>query len=109
MQVRLTVIPNYIGERITIPSGLNIKAWRALLKDYHNQQLPDFLESGWLVDFTADAPPVKAVTNHYSDKENTEHMDDYVRMELVHGSLLGLFEASPFTPWTQISSMMTRP
>ena len=36
-------------------------------------------------------------------------MTEYVDTELVHGSLLGPFNAPPFEPWTQISPMMTRP
>ena len=96
MQVRLTAIPNYIGERIAIPSGLHIKAWRTLVKDYHDQQL----EFGWPVDYTADTPPVTVVANHHSGAENVEHMDEYIKTELAHGSLLGPFDASPFMPWT---------
>ena len=108
MQVRLTAIPNYIGECITIPSGLNIPVWRSLLKDYHDKELPDFLEYRWPVDYTGDAPPLTTMANHYNDQQSVAHMTNYIKTELAHGSLLGPFTSLPFSPWTQVSPMMTR-
>ena len=109
MQVRATVIPNYIGERIPVSSGLKIPAWRALLTDYHDKQLPDFLEFGWPADYSAETPPVSVMANHYNDAESVLHMEDYINTKLAHGSLLGPFDAPPFQPWTQVSPWMTRP
>ena len=55
-ELRHTAIPNYIGARIPVQSGLHIKAWRLLLKDYYDSQLLDFLQFGWPVDYTGEKP-----------------------------------------------------
>ena len=52
-----TSLPNYITARIPVQTGLNIPKWRALLWGYHDTQMVDHLEFGWLVDYTADKPP----------------------------------------------------
>ena len=38
---------NYTGLRIPVPSRLNIPVWRALLQDYEDSVICDFLEFGW--------------------------------------------------------------
>ena len=83
-QVHTTVIPNYIGECIPVPSGLNILAWRSLLTDYHDKQLPDFLEFGWPADYSAETPPVPMTANHYNDAESVSHMEDYFNTDLAN-------------------------
>ena len=108
-QVRECAVPNYCGKRIPVPSALTIQAWRSLLVDYHDTQLPDFLEYGWPADYTAPRPPIPATSNHRESPDQTHHIQEYVDAELTHGALLGPFDAPPFTPWTQISPMMTRP
>ena len=39
--------PNYTGLRIPVPSRLNIPVWRALLRDYEDSVICEFLEFGW--------------------------------------------------------------
>ena len=107
--VRATALPNYLGAKIPIPSGLNIPAWRKLLTGYHDRHMVDFLEYGWPVDYTADTPPNPTNGNHQEDPTNTVFIESYVETEMRHGALLGPFTNPPFTPWSQTSPMMTRP
>ena len=107
--VRRTALPNYIGARRPVVSGLKIQAWRTLLHDYHDKQLLDFLEFGWPADFTADLPPIPATDNHKESQDYKTHIKKYIQTELEHGALLGPFDRMPFQPWTQISPLMTRP
>ena len=46
IKVRATGLPNHAAARIPVPSALNIPRWRALLTDYHDTALMDYLEYG---------------------------------------------------------------
>ena len=82
-----------------------------MLSDYQDKQLPDFLEYGWPVDYSATTPaiPIPAIAKHHTDSDSVSHMEDLITTEIVHGVLLGPFKVPPFTPWTQVSPMMVRP
>ena len=45
--IKATKMSNYMKCRIPVQSGLNIKAWRAHLSNYWDQQLSDLLEFGF--------------------------------------------------------------
>lgn len=107
--VRDTALPNYLKTRMPVPSALRITNWRTSLKGYHDIRLPDFLAFGWPVDYTAPFPPTPTFTNHASDPDSQFHIDKYISEELLHGSLIGPFSSPPFTPWSQVSPIMTRP
>ena len=109
VKVRQTALPNHMSAKISIPSGLNIAAWRSMLVGYHDKRLVDYLEYGWPVDYTAVAPPTTSDSNHTEDLAHLASVSTYVRTELPHGALLGPFSQPPFTPWSQTSPMMTRP
>ena len=49
--IRATKMPNYMQCHIPVQSGINIKAWRAHLSNYWDQQLCDLLEFGFPFDF----------------------------------------------------------
>ena len=107
--VKATALPNYLAARIPISSGLNIQAWREELTDYIDGQLVDFLEFGWPLDYTAPLPPLPTGDNHESNPDFQCHIDKFFDTELKHGAMLGPFKQLPFTPWTQLSPIMTRP
>ena len=107
--VRATALPNHMRARIPVPSGLNIPAWRSLLVGYHDRKALDYLEYGWPADFTAPKAPTPTSKNHAEAPEYKVSIVNYVATELTHGALLGPFDEPPFTPWSQISPMMTRP
>ena len=108
-EVRETALPNHIGARRPLVSGLNIAAWRLMLTEYHDLQLVDYLEYGWPADYTADHPPVSAKDNHKESQDHAVHIKKYVDKELECGALYGPFDEPPFRPWTQFSPLMTRP
>ena len=108
-EVRESALPNHIGARRPLTSGLNITMWRTMLDNYHDKQLIDYLEYGWPADYTAAAPPVSAKGNHRESLDHTIHIEKYIRKELECGALYGPFNELPFGPWTQVSPIMTRP
>ena len=46
--VRQTAIPNHMGARLSITSGLNIPEWRRMFVDYLDNQIVDSPQFAWL-------------------------------------------------------------
>ena len=108
-RIKQTAVPNYLEAKIPVPSELNIRQWRLLLRDFKDSQLVEFLEYGWPLDFTAQKPPIPTFKNHETNSEYFEHIRSFLRTELEHGAMLGPFPTRPFHPWMQISPLLTRP
>ena len=49
---------NYAGLCIPIPSRLNIPVWFALVQDYKDSVICDFLEFGWPLGYTSQTLPL---------------------------------------------------
>ena len=107
--VKTSNFPNYLHARVRVASGLRIDNWRQVLRDYPDIQLVDFLEFGWPLDFTAPLPPKPTFQNHERNTENLVHIEKYLEKEIKHKAIAGPFPSKPFTPWTQVSPLMTRP
>lgn len=108
-QVKNMGVPNYMGARIPIPSGLNIPAWRTVLSEYPDNKICEYLEYGWPINYTATFLPQPTPTNHQSALEFPDHVQEFLDTECRLGAMLGPFDSPPYTPWFQISPMMTRP
>ena len=106
--VRLTGLPNYMGARIPLNSGLKIDNWKLLLHGNENKHLIDLLEFGWPVNYTSKKLPSPTFSNHIEHEDYSEHINKYINIELKHKALLGPFSTDPFTPWCQYSPIMTR-
>lgn len=107
--VRSTGLPNYLAARRPLKSYLNIPAWRHNLVDYEDNVLCEYLEFGWPISYTADRIPTSTMTNHGSAQDYPQQIEAFLQKELDLGAMLGPFTEFPFTPWTQISPIMTRP
>ena len=107
--VKDTALPNFLQAKQPITSGLNICNWKLLLVDYPDQDLLDFLEFGWPVDYVASYPPTPTLINHEKSPLYLEHVKLYIEKEVSLGALLGPFDNPPFYPWFQVSPIMTRP
>ena len=106
---RKTCLPNRLGARITVPSGLNLKNWETELRDYHDPTLTDYLRYGWPTGYTAPIPPANTNTNHPSARDYRSHVDAFIVKELALGGLLGPFKNPPFQPWCHTAPLMTAP
>lgn len=104
-----TGLPNHMGARITVPSGLKLANWEADLKNYHDHDLCKYLRFGWPVGYTASHPPTHTTKNHKSAEQHPQHVQAFIVKELALGGLLGPFSAPPFQPWTNQAPLMTRP
>ena len=106
--VRWSGVPNYLKVRHQVPSQLNCDKWDALLTDYHDTQLTDFLRYGWTVVYSRSSQTTLTANNHSSALRHAGAVDKLIPKELSKEALLGPFSSLPFTPCTQISPLMTR-
>lgn len=101
-------LPNFIGARRTIHSGLNLEKWEQLLQGYHDNEICFFLRYGWPIGYHSPNIPVSVHRNHPSADMHPAHIEDFIRKELCHKAIVGPFRSAPFHPWTRRSPMMTR-
>eukprot|EP00058_Branchiostoma_floridae_P006103 XP_002591591.1 hypothetical protein BRAFLDRAFT_108433 [Branchiostoma floridae] len=97
--VAQTGVPNYIGARIPVKTSLNIPVWRALLANYSNTSLPDFLEFGWPINIHPENynfPQNVHHSNHRSALDYQADVDLFIDKELRYGAMCGPFRANPF-------------
>lgn len=88
-------VPNYIGARIRIPSGLNIVAWREALVGREDERIVEYLEFGWPINYSATFLPHATSKNHQSALDYPEHVQDFLDKECSLGAMLGPFARPP--------------
>lgn len=108
-EIKSSALPNFLGARLPVASGLNINQWKTALVAYHDTELCSMLEFGWPVGFLNEKPPVSVPTNHKSAVDNPSHIQRFIETELVFKAMLGPFSSLPFKQWTRLSPLMTRP
>lgn len=102
-------LPNFLGAKRTVVSGLNLCQWEHELSQYYDRELCYFLRFGWPVGYHLPTPPASVSSNHHSANQHGEHIDHFIEVELQHQAIVGSFRKDPFTPWTRLSPLMTRP
>lgn len=102
-------LPNFLGAKRTVSSGLNLNQWEIELASYHDREICHFLRCGWPVGYHLDRPPVSVQQNHASTRMHDSHVKHFIETELAHNAIVGPFKSSPFQPWTRQSPLMTRP
>lgn len=106
--IRQYNLSNFLGARIPLRSGLNIKNWYKYLSDFHDSVLCEFLQFGWPLGYNNQLPPESTNVNHPSANAHLKAVREFVDTELQYDALLGPFDEEPFQPWFQISPLMTR-
>lgn len=101
-------LPNFLGARIPLPSGLNMSVWQDYLKNYHDIYLCEFLTFGWLLGYNLDVPPVSTHENHPSAIAFPQAIKQFIDTEKGYDAIVGPFTSTPFTPWFRVSPIMTR-
>lgn len=101
-------LPNFLGARIPLKSGLNIDNWYKYLEDYHDPLLCEFLSFGWPLGYNKSVPPSTTTDNHPSALFHLQAVKDFVKTELEYDALIGPFQQPPFDPWFRTSPLMTR-
>lgn len=107
--VKAKNLPNALGARVILPSGLNIRAWIDSLHDYHDNQICHFLAFGWPIGYYFATIPKSVDINHPSATTHPEHVNNFLQVEKQHRAIAGPFDSLPFKPWTRLSPLMSRP
>lgn len=102
-------LPNFLGAKITLNSDLILENWESMLKDYHDKDICQFLRYFWPVGYEADVTPSSVQDNHKSANTYPSHVRAFIDTELHHNAVIGPFNEPPFTPWTRVSPILTRP
>ena len=105
--VRATGVPNYLSARVRVPSEINCDSWDSLLDGYYDSEISDYLRFGWPGGYTAPTPPTTNANNHPSALMFPDQVQEFIDKEVGLGAMLGPFTAPPFTPWSQVSPLMT--
>ena len=82
-------LPNFIGDRIPVPSNLNIKAWSQLAVTPQQCQVMEFLTFGYPVGFEGPLPTPTG--NHDSARDHTQDIAQFINREIwswSHGGAL---------------------
>ena len=106
--VRNTNKPNYQNARIAVPSGLQVPAWRQLIKDYDLKILAEYVEFGFPLGVDYQIFQFSSFTkNHASALLRPQGVDKYFKVEKEKNLIYGPFKNSPFNQ-THYSPLMAR-
>ena len=106
--VRNTGLPNVLQARVPIQTGLNISAWEEMTTGHQDDSwVLQCLKYGFPIQYTGG--PINNISpNHPSAVNHPTHIKDYIDVETQSGAMSGPFSTPPFTPWCNISPLMTR-
>ena len=101
-------LPNYLGDRLQLPSNMHFSKWEALACTEEDTTLINFLKYGFTIGYEG---PMLTPTdhNHTSTMHPPRDVAAYVLGELEEGAMLGLFEVDLFVPWCQVNTLPTFP
>lgn len=108
-RVKSFSLPNFLGAKIQVSSALKVGNWIRALTDYHDNELCHFLAFGWPVGYALSKIPTSVQNNHPSALAFPDHVKAYIETECNFDALAGPFNELPFTPWTRILPLMSRP
>ena len=93
-----------------IRTDLNIEQWRLKATGHSDDEwILDAIQHGFPVQYKG--PPMYgkvASYNHPSATQHPETIRSYIAKEVKMGALYGPFSQPPFTPWFNVSPLMTR-
>ena len=103
-------LPNALGAKILVPSGLKREAWKRMATGHYNDKVVlDGISYGFNLQYAGPPiPTVEDTVNHQSALAFPRQVREYITTELNEGAMLGPFYTPPFT-WIHTSPLMTRP
>lgn len=107
--VRSSGRPNYLATRLPVPSRLNVRTWRILLRDYPDNIICEFLEFGWPLGYHSEVLPVFDLRNHRGALNFPAAVESYLTDEIHLGRVAGPFDVIPFTDAFVASPLNTVP
>ena len=108
--VHLSGLPNYKGCRISLPTALNLSAWRSNLEQYDDRIVCEYLEFGFPIDYHG--PPLTKLPpyrNHKGAREFSTFVSEYFVSECDKRRIAGPYVNSPLSIPLVISPINTVP
>ena len=102
--------PNRWGARIQVPSRFNIQLLQHKLKDYHDQEILEWLKYGWPTGRlpTLEGPGL-STKNLKGANDFPDDLRKYIHKETGYGAIMGPYDKIPFTDNVGISPLSTQP
>lgn len=102
-------VPNFVGCKIPVESGINVKFLREQLYDYEDKSICDLLEYGAPVGFEGEISNITSSNsiNHKGARDFEEGIMKYLVKEASYGAIVGPFKESPFSCDIKISPLNT--
>ena len=95
-KVRASGVPNYLGERIPVPSCFNFQFLEDKLQPFSNKKLIQYLKFGFPIEHNGWRVTHNFVNHQGAGPQFYEDIVEYLRTELKAGAVLGPFTSSPF-------------
>lgn len=88
-RVKCSGIPNSIGVRIPVPSGLNLPAWDQLFAyDSRHSEMLDFIRYGFPLGYMGPISHYDQQYNHSTATNFSEHIDQFIEKEISLGGIV---------------------
>ena len=98
-----------MGARVPLThTSLKIDQWREYLKDYHSNEIVQFLEYGFPLGLVTNPKLESSVKNHSSSYRFYQYVDEFFSKGLKRNEVCGPFRVPPFD-WVHVSPLMTAP
>ena len=97
-QVRKSGIPNFLGEKIVMPSNFNFGFIEEKLTNYDDKEVIDLLKFGFPLSHNGKTGSKEIPHNHTGATFYPEEMKRILSKEIEHKSIIGPFKKSPFGP-----------
>jgi len=91
--------------QLNYTTGLNHKNFRALLGNYYDKQICEFIQYGWPIGHNGMMTRCDATKNHTGARQFPEQVDSYINAEVNLGRIIGPFRKNPFTTQIAISPL----
>jgi len=108
-KIRLSGLPNFQGEKIPIPTALNVDKWAVRLENYGDKDIVSLLKYGFPMGYDRVHPPVSSIINHNGAREFPEFITSYLEKEVDKGLVLGPWYGNYFNEALSISPLNSVP
>ena len=95
-EIKLSVLPNYMGCKIPVESNLNLLFIRSMLVDYDDKTLCELLEFGFPIGYSGENLNNKKTRNHSGARDYLEFISKYLQKELEYKAIVGPLKVNPF-------------
>lgn len=82
-------LPNLLGAKQTIDSGLCLDSWENELRGYHDAEMYHFLHYSWPIGYHRHSPRTSVAENHMSATQYPTHIQHFIDTELPTTPSLG--------------------